>query len=151
MLGSSIASEPQFYRVTRLKTPLGLVIGLFTILARNYNRSQLSTTRLRVYTIIIVTRSYLRSLIPLLHVYTVYKPYSLIFTALLHIKSPNLLTTSSLAHFSVIGHFHRLSHTVAHAKSSTHCEPTHFLELIASQSLQELLPNNCPRRAASEN
>jgi hypothetical protein len=43
-----------------------------------------------------------------------------IFTALLHIKSPNLLSVSSLVDFSAIGHFHRLSRTVAHAKSSLH-------------------------------
>jgi hypothetical protein len=43
----------QIYNVTPLETPFGLVIPYITILARNYNLSQLSTTRLRVYTIII--------------------------------------------------------------------------------------------------
>jgi hypothetical protein len=46
--------------------------------------------------------------------------YTPIFTALSHIKSPNLLNASSLADFSAIGHFHRLSHTVANAKFSLH-------------------------------
>jgi hypothetical protein len=107
--------------VTPLETPFGLVISLFTIpITRHYNRSQLSTTRLRVYTIITLARSELQSLIPLLHVYTVYVHYTLIFTALLHIKSPNWPTTSSLLGFSPNSHYHWLSHTVAHAKSSLH-------------------------------
>jgi hypothetical protein len=89
-------------------------------ITRNYNHSQLFLTLLRVYTLVILARSELQSLIPLLHVYTIYKQYTLIFTALLHIKSPNLLNTSSLADFSAIGHFHRLSHTFANAKSSIH-------------------------------
>jgi hypothetical protein len=84
----------------------------------NYNHTQLFLTLLRVYTIIILTRSWLQSLITLLHIYTVYVHYTLIFTALLHIKSPNWLTTSSLADFSPNSHYHWLSHTVAHAKSS---------------------------------
>jgi hypothetical protein len=37
-------------RVTPLKTPFGLVIGLFTILARSYNYSQLSITLCCLYT-----------------------------------------------------------------------------------------------------
>jgi hypothetical protein len=61
--------------------------------------------------------------------------YTLIFTALLHLRSPNRLTTSSLLgfcnspnerkkrgrlHFSPNSHYHWLSHTFAHAKSSLH-------------------------------
>jgi hypothetical protein len=61
-----------------------------------------------------------KPLVPLLHVYTVYVHYTLIFTALSHIMSPNLLNASSLDDFSAIGYFYRLSHTVAHAKSSLH-------------------------------
>jgi hypothetical protein len=57
-------------------------------ITRNYNHSELFLTLLRVYTIIILIRSWLQSLIPLLHVYPVYEHYTLIFTALLHIKSP---------------------------------------------------------------
>jgi hypothetical protein len=49
---------------------------------RNYIHSQLFLTLLRVYTIILLTRSWLQSLITLLHVYTVYVHYTLIFTAL---------------------------------------------------------------------
>jgi hypothetical protein len=112
---------PPIVRVSPLTTPFGLLIPFITIpVARNYNHSQLFLTRLRVYTIIILTRSWLHSHITLLHVYTVYKHYTLIFTALLHIKSPNWLTTSSLADFSAIGHFHRLSHTF-HLHTSRVC------------------------------
>jgi hypothetical protein len=104
---------PPIVHVTPLETPFGLLIPLFTIpITRHYNRSQLSTTRLRVYTIIIITLPWLQSLIPLLHVYTVYVHYTLIFTVLLHIKSPNWLTTSSLLGFSPNSHYHWLSHTV---------------------------------------
>jgi hypothetical protein len=126
---------------TVLRTEDAVRIGnsFITIpITRNYNYPQLFLSLLRIYTIIILTRSWLQSLIPLLHVYTAYKPYTLIFTALLHIKSPNLLNASSLANFSAIGHFHRLSHSVAHSKSSLQLrnsrrEPTpriHFLRLL---------------------
>jgi hypothetical protein len=48
-----------------------IVNSLITIpITRHYNHSQLSITLLRVYTIIILTRSWLQSLITLLHVYT---------------------------------------------------------------------------------
>jgi hypothetical protein len=80
-------------------------------ITRNYNHSQLFLTLLRVYTIIILIRSWLQSLIPLLHIYTAYKHYTLIFTALLHIKSPNWLNTPSLADFSAINYCLKLSHT----------------------------------------
>jgi hypothetical protein len=77
--GYSIASD----RVTPLKTPFGLVIPFITIaITRHYNHSQLSITLLHVYTIIILIRSRLQSLIPLSHVYTAYVHYTLIFTAL---------------------------------------------------------------------
>jgi hypothetical protein len=46
-----------------------------------------------------------------LHVYTVYKHYTLIFTALLHIKSPNWVNMPSLADFSAINYCLKLSHT----------------------------------------
>jgi hypothetical protein len=65
-------------------------------------------------------RSKLQSLVPLLHVYTVYVHYTLIFTALSHIKSPNLLNASSMADFSAIGHFLKLSHTL-HLHTSRVC------------------------------
>jgi hypothetical protein len=43
-----------FWRVMPLRTPCGLLIPLFTIpITRHYNHTQLSITRLRVYTIII--------------------------------------------------------------------------------------------------
>jgi hypothetical protein len=45
-------------------------------------------------------------------------------TALLHIKSHNRLNTPSLADFWANSHFHWLSHTVAHAKSSLHLRNT---------------------------
>jgi hypothetical protein len=54
--------------VTPLETPFGLVIPLFTIpITRHYNYTQLFLMRLRVYTIIVLTRTELQSLIPLLH------------------------------------------------------------------------------------
>jgi glucose-6-phosphate-specific signal transduction histidine kinase len=138
MLGVYLISSAPIVHVTPLETPFGLVIPFITIvITRNYNHTQLFLTRLRVYTVIILTRSWLQSLSPLLHVDTVYMHYTLIFTALLHLRSPNLLCAFSLADFSAIGH-HWLSHTVAHAKFSIHCEPTHFLELTSSQSLWEL-------------
>jgi hypothetical protein len=108
---------------TRFATEDAVRIGnpFITIpITRHYNHSQLSITLLRVYIIIILIRSWLQSLIPLLHVYTVYVHYTLILTALLHIKSPNLLSASSLADFSPNSHYHWLPHTVAHAKSSLH-------------------------------
>jgi hypothetical protein len=40
------------------------------LITRHYNHSQLSLTLLRVYTIIILTRSWLQSLITLVHIYT---------------------------------------------------------------------------------
>jgi hypothetical protein len=119
MLGSLISSDHQLYSVTPLKTPFGLLIGLFTIpITRNYNHSQLFLTLCYIYTAYNLTRSWLQSLIPLLQFYRVYKHYTLIFTALLHIKSPNLLNTSLLADFSAINYYLKLSHTVAHSKSS---------------------------------
>jgi hypothetical protein len=42
-------------------------------ITRNYIQSQLFLTLLRIYTIILLTHSWLQSLIPLLHVYTVYR------------------------------------------------------------------------------
>jgi hypothetical protein len=50
MLEFSISSDQQLHLVTPLKTPFGLVIGLFTILARNYNYSQLFITLCYLYT-----------------------------------------------------------------------------------------------------
>jgi hypothetical protein len=98
-----------------------IVNSFITIpITRHYNHSQLSITLLRVDTIITLIRSWLQSLIPLLHVYTVCVHYTLIFTALLHLRSPNRLTTFSLLGFSPNSHYHWLSHTVAHAKSSLH-------------------------------
>jgi hypothetical protein len=70
---------------TRFATENTLRIVNFFIsipITRHYNHSQLSITLLRVYTIIILIHSRLQSLIPLSHVYTVYKPYTPIFTAL---------------------------------------------------------------------
>jgi hypothetical protein len=97
----------------RTEDAVQIVNSFITIsITGNYNHSQLFLTLLCVYTIIILTRSWLQSLFPLLHVYTAYKPYTLIFTALLHIESPNRLTTSSLADLSAINYCLKLSHTL---------------------------------------
>jgi hypothetical protein len=57
-LGVYLISSAPIVHLTPLKTPFGLLISLFTIpITRHYNRSQLSTTRVRVYTIIIITHS----------------------------------------------------------------------------------------------
>jgi hypothetical protein len=98
-----------------------IVNSFITIpITRNYNHTQLFLTLLRVYTIIILTRSWLKSLIPRLHVYTVYVHYTLIFSALLHIKSPIWLNTPSLADFSAIEYYLKLSHTL-HLHTSRVC------------------------------
>jgi hypothetical protein len=66
--GSLICSDHQLYNVTPLKTPFGLVIPLFIIPITRINiHSQLFLTLLHIYTIIILTRSWLQSLITLLH------------------------------------------------------------------------------------
>jgi hypothetical protein len=57
MLRYLIRPDHQLYRVTPLKTLFGLVIGLFTILTRNYNHSQLSITLCHIYTAYNHTRS----------------------------------------------------------------------------------------------
>jgi hypothetical protein len=55
-------------RVTPLKTPIWLVLDLFTIpIIRNYNHSQLFITLCHIYTAYNHTRSWLQSLITLLH------------------------------------------------------------------------------------
>jgi hypothetical protein len=56
------------------------------------------------------------------------------------VESPNLLSTSSLADFSAINYYLRLSHTVAHAKSSipTACRLRYLLrKTLAEISLCE--------------
>jgi hypothetical protein len=57
MLRFLTTSEYQLYNVAPLKTPFGLLIPLLQSHTRNYNHSQLFLTLLRVYTIIILTRS----------------------------------------------------------------------------------------------
>jgi hypothetical protein len=49
---------PPIVRVTSLKTPFGLVIPLFTILARNYIHSQLFISLCHIYTAYNLTRQY---------------------------------------------------------------------------------------------
>jgi hypothetical protein len=135
--GSLISSEHQLYRVTPLKTSFGLLIPLspskshVTTITPNYFLGS-DCTQLTITYAFVTTITF-----RLLHVYTVYVHYTLIFTALSHIKSPNLLSASSLTDFSAIGHFHRLSHTVAHAKSLLHTAKLsprspriHFLRLL---------------------
>jgi hypothetical protein len=60
MLGVLHHFWPPVVRVIPLKTPVWLVISLFTIFTftRNYNHSKLFLTLLRVYTIIILTLQY---------------------------------------------------------------------------------------------
>jgi hypothetical protein len=107
--------------VNPLRTPFGLAIPLLqSSITRNYNHSQLFLTLLHMYPGYNHKRSRLQSLIPLLHVYTVYVHYALVFTALLHINSPNSLNTSSLAEFSANSHYHWLSHTL-HLHTSRGC------------------------------
>jgi hypothetical protein len=54
--GYLISSAPTVH-VTPLETPFGLVIPLFTIpITHHYNCTQLFPTRLRIYTIIVLTR-----------------------------------------------------------------------------------------------
>jgi hypothetical protein len=66
--GYLTTSDYQLYRVTPLKTPFGVLIPLLqSSPTRNYIHSQLFLTLLCVYTIIILTRSWLQSLITLLH------------------------------------------------------------------------------------
>jgi hypothetical protein len=68
MLGVLDLFWPPIVRVSSLETPFGFVIPLFTIaITRHYNHTQLFLTRLRVYTVIVLTRSWLQSLSPLLH------------------------------------------------------------------------------------
>jgi hypothetical protein len=117
---------PPFVPCYALTTPFGLLSPFISIpITRNYNHTQLFLTRLRVYTLTILIRSWLLSLIPLLHVYTVYVHYTAAFTALLHIKS-------SLTDFSTINYCLKLSHTL------------HLLSPIET-SLVGLLLKNCSR------
>jgi hypothetical protein len=83
------------YTVIPIRTPFGLVIPLLqSSITRNYNRSQLFLTPLHMYTAYNHKRSWLQSLITLLHT-----------------KSPYWLNASSQADFSANSHSHKLSHT----------------------------------------
>jgi hypothetical protein len=111
------------------------VVGQYISVTHNYIHSQLFLTLLHMYTA--YNHLYVRNYNHLFHVYTVYVHYTLIFTALSHIKSPNVLSTSSLADFCAVGHFHRLSHTVAHANPSIHTAGR--LRYLLRKTLAEVL------------
>jgi hypothetical protein len=118
--GFLICSDHQSYSYS-LRTPFGLVIPLLqSSVTRNYNHSQLFRTLLCVYTSIILTRSSLQSLSPFLHT-----------------KSPYWLNASSLADFTAISHYHRLSHTVAHAEFSIHAANSLLVELLLITDLED--------------
>jgi hypothetical protein len=68
MLGSLTTSEHQLYSVSPLKTPFGLLIPLLqSSPTRNYIHSQLFLRLCHIYTAYNHTRSWLQSLITLLH------------------------------------------------------------------------------------
>jgi hypothetical protein len=119
-----------------IKDAVRIVNSFITIqITRNYDHNYFlrcyAFAQLQSYTFVT------KQLIPLLYVYTVYKHYTLIFTALLDIKSPNWLNTSSLAGFSAINCYLKLSHTVAHAMSSI---PTASrLRYLLRKTLAEIL------------
>jgi hypothetical protein len=117
--GYSISSEHQLHNVTPLKTPFGLLLLIFqsqshvTTFTHNYFLRCYTCTQLTItYTFVTTITCSTLTRLP------VYVHYTLIFAALSHIKSPNLLSTSLLADFSAIKYYLKLSHTVAHAKSS---------------------------------
>jgi ABC-type enterochelin transport system permease subunit len=71
LTGYLISSDHQFYRVSPLKTPFGLLIPLLqSSPTRHYNHAQLFLTLLRVYTIIILTRQYSILSVSITHIYT---------------------------------------------------------------------------------
>jgi hypothetical protein len=108
--GYLISSDYQLYRVPPLKTPFGLLIPLLQ------SQSHVTT----------ITHNYsLRSVT---------------FTQLtiIHVRDYNHLShsyTFTLADFSAIGHFDRLSHTVSHVKSSIHT--TSRLRYLLRKTLAE--------------
>jgi hypothetical protein len=111
------------YNVTPLKTPFGLVIGLFTIpITRNYNHSQVFITLCHIYTAYNHTRSWLQSLITLLHWLT--------------------------SHLSItVSNYHTLYIFTLRNSRRDLTPRIHFLRLLLNNSLVELLLKNSSRTA----
>jgi hypothetical protein len=116
--GYLITSDHQLYHLTPLKTPFGLLIPLLQSQSHATTITIIfyAVTRLHNYNPYTFITKITYSTLARLH--SLQTLHSNLYCTIAHKVS--WLTTSSLADFSAIGHFHRLSHTVAHAKSSIH-------------------------------
>jgi hypothetical protein len=111
--GYSISSVPQLYTLLTEDTVRIVNPFITNPITRNDYHIQLFLTPLHMYTAYDHKRSWLQSLITLLHT-----------------KSPYWLNASSLADFSANSHYRWLSHTVAHAESSIHAANSLLVELL---------------------